>query len=709
MLNQQIPKTKTGFLSVILLLLACRLLATPKHTSSFIPKGNSMHIYLANFELDSLQKLANNSLLSLPWQGEAPSKFQVQYQLAEVQIAQNQFDEAYESLLAIHQNLPAFSFLNEKLYLEAALSEVALLRGQLQLAIQWREDYLAGMRGMGQCEKEAWAKKRLGRLYLKNRQFEAAKEYYEAAMQAYEKLGEYEIAMAIRQEWGVFNLRKKKYLTAMNCFTTNLEKQRKSKDTLGMMSSLKHLIEINQNLDQPEEMEAYCQEMVQWANSPEFQAWQIGAFLKLGKIEEERDNYGLATEYFLQNQHLLLDATSRPELLYNLRAKRPVYQLIGDYNLSLGNRNVQTDQKVFSLLLFWIRMGEFQMADGVINQWLSSGLSGGQSIRTMRLAYRLGTESLRNQGKFQEAVSTYKQMLREPRLTPRFDPMLNKFMNFQTEAKESHERLLLLFENQQQQLLIDRNLWEKRSLMGGVLLAIVISGFLFYYNRVRKKTNLVLSQKNKLIAAALSEKEMLIREVHHRVKNNLQVVSSLLNLHARKVADPAALGAIREGRDRVKSMAFIHQKLYQVNDVRQLTVSDYVEDLTNYLFTSYQIDPEQIELKTSIDHLELDVDVMVPLGLILNELISNSLKHAFPNGRKGQLLVRFVEKEASFLLEVADTGVGVAQKGSIDKTAGFGYQLIHTFCKKLKGQLTVQHQDGTAIQLSFPKTKLVAA
>lgn len=709
MLNQQMPKTKTGFLGVILLLLACHLLATPRHTSSTFPNGNSMANFLADFELDSLPELANNIYLQAPDQSKAHAKIQAQYQLAEVQIARNQFDEAYESLLVIHENLPESSFIHQKLSVEAALSEVALLKGQLQLAIQWREEYLEGLLGMGQCEKEAWAKKRLGRLYLKNRQFEAAKEYYESAMQAYERLGEEEMAIAIRQEWGVFNLKKEKYLTAINCFATNLEKQRESKDTLGMMNSLKHLIEINEDLDEMEAMEAHCQEMIQWSNSPAFQAWQIGAFLKLGKIEEERDNYGLATEYFLQNQHLLLDATSRPELLYNLRAKRPVYQLIGDYNLSIGNRNMLKGQKVFSLLLFWIRMGEFQMAEAVLNQWLSSGLKGGQSIRTMRLAYRLQTESLRNQGKFMGAVNAYKQMLGNPRLTPSLDPMLNRFMNFQTEAKESHERLLLLFENQQQQLLINRNRWEKRSLMGGVLLAIVVSGFLFYYNRVRKKNNLILSQKNKLIAAALSEKEMLIREVHHRVKNNLQVVSSLLNLHARKVADPAALGAIREGRDRVKSMAFIHQKLYQVNDVRQLTVSDYVEDLANYLFASYQIDPEQIELKTSIDHLELDVDVMVPLGLILNELISNSLKHAFPGGRKGQLSVSFAEKEESFLLEVADTGIGFAKKDSADKTAGFGYQLIHTFCKKLKGQLAVVHREGTAIQFSFPKAKLALA
>ena len=562
---------------------------------------------------------------------------------------------------------------------------------------------------MGQCQKEAWAKKRLGRLYIKDLQYEPAKYYYEAAIQAYEKLGEENMATAIRQEWGVFNLRKRKYLTAINCFATNLEKQRVKEDTLGMMSSLKHLVEINLALDQPEEVESHCLEIIQWAGNPAYQAWQIGAFLKLGKIEEERNNYGLATEYYLQNQHLLLDATSNPSLLHNLRAKRPVYQLVGDYNLSIGNRNLLKDQKVFSLILFWIRMGNTLQADQVVDQWFEEGLAGGQTVRTMRLAYRLRTENLRNQGHLQAAVLSYKELLRNPRLAPSFNPLLNKFIDFQTEAEESHEKLLLLFENQQQELKIKQSRWEKRSLMGGILLAVVTSGFLFYHNRIRRRNNRLLSEKNRLIAAALSEKEMLIREVHHRVKNNLQVVSSLLNLHARKVENPEVLGAIREGRDRVKSMAFIHQKLYQVHDVRQMTVSDYVEDLANYLFTSYQIDPEQIELKTDIAQLELDVDVMVPLGLILNELISNSLKHGFPGGRRGQLSVSFAEKEGSFLLEVADTGVGITQQQKQDKTSGFGYQLIHTFCKKLKGQLNIFNENGTVIQFSFPRANLAAA
>lgn len=704
MLNQQIPKTKLGFLFAIFFFLIGHLAATPRFSSSSL-RGEHPSLF-AQFQLDSLTDLSQNRLLLAQQAKDLHGQFLAQYQLAEIQIAQNKFDQAYTSLSQIYQELPEFYSPYQKLYLEAALSEVALLSGQLKLAIQWREQYLEGLKGFGQCEKEAWAKKRLARLYAKDLQFTSAKKYYEATIKAYEKLGEDLMATAIRQELGVLSLRKRNYLTAINCFTTNLEQQRKVKDTLGMMSSLKHLIEINEKLDQPTEVEAYCQEMIEWAKAPVFQAWQIGAFLKLGKIEEERNNYGLATEYFLQNQHLLLDATNQPELLHNLRAKRPVYQLVGDYHLAIGNRNILKDHKVFNLLLFWIRMGNFEQAEQVIGQWLALGLRGGQTIRTMRLAYRLQTESLRNQGLLLEATENYKQLLRTPKLAPSFDPMLSKFMDFQTEAKESHEKLLLLFENQQQQILIEQNRWEKRSLLGGILLAIIVSGFLFYHNRIRRKNNHLLSQKNRLIADALSEKEMLIREVHHRVKNNLQVVSSLLNLHARKVADPEALGAIREGRDRVKSMAFIHHKLYQENDVRQMTVSDYVEDLANYLFTSYQIDPQQIELKTTIAQLELDVDVMVPLGLILNELISNSLKHAFPNGQKGQLSVSFAEKDEVFLLEVADTGVGFVQEDQAPKTSGFGYQLIQTFCKKLKGQLQVRQQNGTTFQLSFPKTKL---
>lgn len=692
---------------MIFLCLVITLQANPRHTPKHLFPGD--YTLLANFQLDSLARRAK-AILS---EGERIQDFVIQLQAlqltAEVQIAKNQFDQAYATLHSAYQLSPDYTLLDHKLYLAGALSEVALLTGNTSEAIRWRVAYVKGMKGQGQCENEAWANKRLGRLYLKEQQIDSAKHYFERAMQSYEKMGATSMVQALRQEWGMVNLRKRNYLSAINCFAANVEAKQVTKDTLGIIISLKHLIEINEQLDQTDAVENYCHQIIEWAASPNFQIWQSGAFLKLGKIEEERNNIALAIEYYLQNQHILLATSSQSDLLHSFKAKRPVYQLVGDYNIPTSSRQIMKDTRVYSLLLFWIRMGSFDKAQALLDLWIGKEKETWPSIRTTRLAFRLQTESLRNQARFPEAVQSFCQLLNDQDLAPSHDPVHHRFMNFQTEAKESHEKLMLLFENQEQQRLLTQSTWQNRSLLGGILLALIVSGLLFQNNQERKKNNTLLSNKNKLIAEALSEKEVLIREVHHRVKNNLQVVSSLLNLHARKVEDPKALGAIKEGRDRVKSMAFIHQKLYQVDDVRRMAVPDYINDLTNYLFTSYQIAPEQIELTTNIQQLDLDVDTMVPMGLILNELISNSLKHAFPDGRTGQISVTFKQKADDFLLEVADTGVGMAlaENSAIEK--GFGYQLIHTFCKKLKGQIHIQNTSGTSIQFRFPKVQLSVA
>ena len=681
------------------------LQANPRHTPKhhLLPGDYSL---FANFQLDSLASLAQASLLAGKGKQDLLIQLQALQLIAEVQTAKNQFDQAYATLHSAYQLIPDNKLLDQKLYLTGALSEVALLAGSTDKAIKWRQANLKGMQSQGQCKKEAWAKKRLGRLYLKAQQIDSARYYFEAAIQAYEKMGATSMVQALRQEWGMVNLRKRKFLSAINCFAANVEAKQVTQDTLGLIISLKHLIEIYEQLDQKDAVENYCHQLIEWAASPNFQIWQSGAFLKLGKIEEERSNIALAVEYYLQNQHILLATSSQSDLLHNFKAKRPVYQLVGDYNIPISSRQIMKDTRVFSLLLFWIRMGSFDKTEALLDHWIGKEKETWPSIRTTRLAFRLQTESLRNQARFPEAVQSFRQLLNDQDLAPNHDPMLNRFINFQTEAQESHEKLMLLFENQEQQRLLTQSSWQNRTLLGGILLALIVSGFLFQNNRERKKNNTLLSNKNQLIAEALSEKEVLIREVHHRVKNNLQVVSSLLNLHARKVEDPKVLGAIKEGRDRVKSMAFIHQKLYQVEDVRRMAVPDYINDLTNYLFTSYQITPEQIELTTNIQQLDLDVDTMVPMGLILNELISNALRHAFPDGRTGQISVTFEQKGGDFLLEVADTGVGIALEQNTAKEKGFGYQLIDTFCKKLKGQIHIQNTSGTSIQFRFPKRQL---
>jgi len=218
------------------------------------------------------------------------------------------------------------------------------------------------------------------------------------------------------------------------------------------------------------------------------------------------------------------------------------------------------------------------------------------------------------------------------------------------------------------------------------------------------KLYLKIKTRNVKISSALNEKEILLREIHHRVKNNLQVISSLLSLQSRQIKDTNIKQAIDEGRNRVRSMALIHQNLYQRESLTGINVNTYLEKLIEELFETYNISPDKIQLKLDIPFLELDVDTMIPLGLIINELVSNSLKHAFTDKKSGLIKISLEEVNNSLLLSVSDNGKGI----DVDKmfnSKTFGNRLLKAFGQKLKADLSVQSNDGTRVSLAIKKYK----
>jgi two-component sensor histidine kinase len=197
----------------------------------------------------------------------------------------------------------------------------------------------------------------------------------------------------------------------------------------------------------------------------------------------------------------------------------------------------------------------------------------------------------------------------------------------------------------------------------------------------------------------LEEKDILLKEIHHRVKNNLQVVSSLLSLQSRFIRDEQALNAINEGKNRVKSMALIHQNLYQEDNLTGVAIKPYFEKLIRSLFDSYNIDRDRIQLDMQVDNLTLDVDSVIPIGLITNELVSNALKHAFPNSENGLVKVKLKEENNRIVLQVMDNGVGMEKPESAMESNTFGYRIINAFKEKLGAELLIENNGGTNIKI----------
>jgi two-component sensor histidine kinase len=204
------------------------------------------------------------------------------------------------------------------------------------------------------------------------------------------------------------------------------------------------------------------------------------------------------------------------------------------------------------------------------------------------------------------------------------------------------------------------------------------------------------------IKASLQEKEVLLKEVHHRVKNNLQVISSLLDLQAGHSRDARVIEMFRDSQNRVSSMGLIHERLYQAEDLARVDFAEYIQGLVNNLFYSYSADAAAISLEIRVEDVVLDVDRGIPCGLIVNELVSNSLKYAFPAGRQGRLQVHMRHQDDSLVLVVADDGIGIPEEFDVGRTTSLGLRLVSTLVRQLKGSLTLSRDEGTRFSVQFP-------
>jgi len=246
---------------------------------------------------------------------------------------------------------------------------------------------------------------------------------------------------------------------------------------------------------------------------------------------------------------------------------------------------------------------------------------------------------------------------------------------------------------------------EKLLIISLVFLGVLLSLVTFFFIKNRKK-NVLLAEKKKLLESALEDKNVLLKEIHHRVKNNLQVISSLLSLQQRQITDVKASQAIQEGRDRVKAMALIHQNLYQDTDIIGVEINDYVTKLANNLVKNYQIEGNPIRLNIAVDEVKLEVDTIIPLGLVINELISNALKYAFTNQTSGVITINLKLVNKTLSLFVADNGKGLPEGFAIENISSLGFRLIKAFSEKLKAKLDIQSSEkGTKISLEIPNIK----
>jgi two-component sensor histidine kinase len=324
----------------------------------------------------------------------------------------------------------------------------------------------------------------------------------------------------------------------------------------------------------------------------------------------------------------------------------------------------------------------------------------------------------------------------------RSNQLLSVQAGYENEKKDNYIALLTQ-QSRAQQATIGQRQAERNALVGGALALLLLLGVLYNRYRLKWRSNRqlqaqqeelqaqheemqaqqeqinrqnehlseLLLEKDSLLGQKdmlLEEKEGLLKEIHHRVKNNLQVVMSLLNSQAASLADKAALSAIRESQHRVQAMALIHQKLYQSEGLARIPMQAYIKELVAYLRDSYRLS-QPVRFRLEVESIEIDVTQAVPLGLILNEAVTNACKYAFPGGRAGTVNISLCRvpgvEPGAYQLRIEDDGVGLPEGFHPARSRSLGMTLMHGFSRQLGGKLTIDSPPGLAISLTFTDEK----
>ncbi len=340
-----------------------------------------------------------------------------------------------------------------------------------------------------------------------------------------------------------------------------------------------------------------------------------------------------------------------------------------------------------------LALGDYSLALQFADSVLAYGRA--NSIKsTIAEGRKLRADALEKSGKIRDALYEYRLYMAEAdtvlrqKSDTRLSEMKEKFEADQRE-KEINENKIALARNE---ATIARKNGERNLLLSGLLIAFLAAGFIYRNERIK-------TRKNKKI-------EALLREIHHRVKNNLQVISSLLNMQSRQLEDENVLEAIREGQSRVKAMSLIHQKLYQRDDITRVDFNDYTQNLLDQLDYLYSEDGKKIEKQVNAKGIQLDIDTAIPLGLILNELISNAYKYAFKEASAGKICVDLVKNENAYELKIMDNGKGLPSELDIAKSTTLGLRLVNMLVKQLKGQMTYSNSDGSVFSIRFNEMKI---
>lgn len=466
--------------------------------------------------------------------------------------------------------------------------------------------------------------------------------------------------------------------------------------------NISSLFRTLQNLEKSEE---YGLKALEVCNNLNLKTTKVRAFNELGATAQKGKNYRKALNYYLKSDSIHIKKGGR--LTYQLDVKISIGECLLKLNEleKVGQLIKEIKPQVDSVAYNIEKLG-FAVLDAEYTFKTNPNIALPKIQKADRIAKTLKNRYSTNKifGLYAEYYAFRKDYKNSLIFSEKAERAKDSI--YRSEQSFVVHNLEALYQKKEQdvqiELLATQNelqssqLKQQKIIIFSSIVGLIIFGTLLSF--IASLFGKVKSQKT-VVEKSLEEKNVLLKEIHHRVKNNLQVISSLLALQSKYIKDDNALIALQQGQDRVHSMALIHQDLYQGGNLIGVSTSNYFEQLIDNLIYSYNIEEEEVSLLLDIEDITLDVDTMIPLGLVVNELVSNAFKHAFnDNHQNAEIKISLKEKNNYLILEVKDNGESIKSTDEINDKS-FGFELIKAFSAKLKAKLEMDIDGGLSIKL----------
>lgn len=514
----------------------------------------------------------------------------------------------------------------------------------------------------------------IGACYFYQSLLDSAAKYYLKAAELRHKINDEKSLAQSYNNLGIVHRKQENYDKAIEFYQLSLKLKHKLKDEEGELNSLQNLSVVYQQLHKFKEAEKYSLQALNLANKLNNEAEIANVNISLGVIYRNINELDKAKSHLLEANNFLQTNGRKEDLAICLNNLGILYTAKNDERKAIE----YLEQSLIIALA--LNRGEL-IKDNYLA--LANNYEKSDKIKAFEY-YKKGTilkDSLLNESKL-------------------------KFINSLSEKYQAKQRNLeikqLQSENDIQQLLVE-NANKKRQnvvlvLIAVVLILLLLTGLFFNI----RKTAKALENKNQIINKSLSEKEVLLREIHHRVKNNLQIITGLLELQESLHTDENVRNIVSEAQGRIKTMALIHEMLYQTDDISNINLYNYVQLLVNSIESGFSIKLNSVIKTFELKDVQFNIDTIIPIGLILNELVSNSYKYVFVPELGNTLMISVNQLENEYWqLTVKDNGQGVANNGEGSRKGSFGLRLVKMLSRQLNGKVEYKFNDGAVFCINF--------